>query len=74
MRLVRLVGMADSKAAETLHRAVPDELEQKACAVLQLAHDRKLALATAESCTGGLLAALLTVVRVSHEPAIEHVA
>ena len=55
--------MSTAKTAETLHPAVPDALEEKACEVLELAHDRKLSLATAESCTGGLLAALLTDVR-----------
>lgn len=49
--------------AETLHSAVPDRLEATACAVLQAAHDRNFTIATAESCTGGLLAALLTDVR-----------
>ena len=55
--------MRKNKAAETLHPAVPDALEKRASAVLEQAHDRKLCLATAESCTGGLLAALLTDVR-----------
>ena len=49
--------------AETLHPAVPDRLEAAARAVLQAAHDRTFTIATAESCTGGLLAALLTDVR-----------
>lgn len=55
--------MTKAKTAETLHDSVPDALEHKACAVLDKAHERKLMLATAESCTGGLLAALLTDVR-----------
>lgn len=55
--------MTKAKTAETLHDSVPDALEDKACAVLDKAHERKLMLATAESCTGGLLAALLTDVR-----------
>ncbi|MCT2558412.1 CinA family protein [Tsuneonella sp. YG55] len=46
--------------AETLDGALPDALQRQAHRVLDLAHERKLSLATAESCTGGLLAALLT--------------
>ncbi len=49
--------------AETLEPALPAGLERHACQLLDHAHDRKLQLATAESCTGGLLAALLTDVR-----------
>lgn len=45
---------------ETLDPALPEELQQKAEQVLQLACDKNLYLATAESCTGGLLGALLT--------------
>ena len=55
--------MSQHKTAETLHDSVPDSLEHKACQVLDRAHEKKLMLATAESCTGGLLAALLTDVR-----------
>ena len=44
----------------TLDPALPAEVQDRAEAVLELAHDRALKLATAESCTGGLLAALLT--------------
>ena len=44
----------------TLDPALPPEVQDRAEAVLELAHDRDLKLATAESCTGGLLAALLT--------------
>jgi nicotinamide-nucleotide amidase len=55
--------MSTQKTAETLHDSVPDALEHKACAVLDKAHNAKKMLATAESCTGGLLAALLTDVR-----------
>ncbi len=50
----------DREKAETLDHALPDALQEMSCRVLDLAHDRKLSLATAESCTGGLLAALLT--------------
>ena len=46
--------------AETLDPALPPEVQQLADKVLDLAHDKDLKLATAESCTGGLLAALLT--------------
>jgi len=46
--------------AETLDPALPQEVQKLADKVLDLAHDRDLKLATAESCTGGLLAALLT--------------
>jgi nicotinamide-nucleotide amidase len=46
--------------AETLDPALPREVQERADAVLDLAHDGDLKLATAESCTGGLLAALLT--------------
>lgn len=46
--------------ADTLDPALPDDVTEAAERVLQLACDRDLSLATAESCTGGLLAALLT--------------
>jgi nicotinamide-nucleotide amidase len=45
---------------DTLEPALPDEVLARADAVLELAKARKLSLAAAESCTGGLLAALLT--------------
>jgi nicotinamide-nucleotide amidase len=45
---------------ETLEPALPPEVEERAQRVLELACKRELYLATAESCTGGLLAALLT--------------
>lgn len=45
---------------ETLSPALPGDLERLAHAVLHLAFDRKVSLVTAESCTGGLLASLLT--------------
>lgn len=44
----------------TLDPALPDEVLDAAEEVLELAHGKALKLATAESCTGGLLAALLT--------------
>jgi nicotinamide-nucleotide amidase len=46
--------------AEALDPAVPPAVDELAKAVLREAHDRDLKLATAESCTGGLLASLLT--------------
>ena len=46
--------------AETLDRPLPRNLQDRACEVLQLACERERKLVTAESCTGGLLAALLT--------------
>lgn len=49
--------------AETLDPALPDPVQEKAGCVLDAAHENGLKLATAESCTGGLLAALLTDVR-----------
>ncbi|PTQ13052.1 damage-inducible protein CinA [Sphingomonas oleivorans] len=45
---------------ETLSAVMPDEVEAMAHAYLKEACDRDLTLATAESCTGGLLASLLT--------------
>jgi nicotinamide-nucleotide amidase len=45
---------------ETLSPALPDDLERLANETLQRACDRELSLVTAESCTGGLLASLLT--------------
>lgn len=46
--------------AETLSPILPAEIEAAAKAVLELACRDELTLATAESCTGGLLASLLT--------------
>jgi nicotinamide-nucleotide amidase len=51
------------KSTESLEPALPSELEQQACDLLDRADERELQIATAESCTGGLLAALLTDVR-----------
>ncbi len=50
----------DSKEAETLDPALPDSTLDRAKQVLELAHEADLRLAAAESCTGGLLSALLT--------------
>lgn len=49
--------MAD---ADTLSPALPTALEQRARLLLERACEREITLATAESCTGGLLASLLT--------------
>jgi nicotinamide-nucleotide amidase len=46
--------------AEALDPAIPDDIERLAQDVLSLACAKALMLATAESCTGGMLASLLT--------------
>lgn len=46
--------------AEALDPILPPDIDDLARAVLEAACDRELTLATAESCTGGLLASLLT--------------
>lgn len=46
--------------SETLEPALPDALTDAAERLMQATCDRKLKLVTAESCTGGLLASLLT--------------
>ena len=46
--------------AETLDPILPPDIAELAQAVLEAACARELTLATAESCTGGLLASLLT--------------
>ena len=47
-------------AAETLDPVLPNTVQNRAEHVLRAADEQELKLATAESCTGGLLAALLT--------------
>lgn len=49
-----------SDDAETLSPILPDRIEELACRVLERAGAADLSIATAESCTGGLLASLLT--------------
>ena len=46
--------------SETLEPALPDELDQRAEKLMRRLCDRDLRVATAESCTGGMMAALLT--------------
>jgi len=46
--------------SETLEPALPKELDEQAERVMRRLCDEKLCVATAESCTGGLLASLLT--------------
>lgn len=46
--------------SETLQAALPDHLDDQAERLMHRICDLKLTVATAESCTGGMLAALLT--------------
>ena len=46
--------------SETLEPALPDHLDEQAERLMHKLCDKKLTVATAESCTGGMLAALLT--------------
>ncbi len=46
--------------SETLEPALPDELDDTAERLMRRLCDAGLTVATAESCTGGMLAALLT--------------
>ena len=46
--------------SETLEPALPQELDRKAEQAMRRLCDKKLTVATAESCTGGMLASLLT--------------
>ncbi|MFN3931028.1 MAG: CinA family protein [Brevundimonas sp.] len=45
---------------ETLNPALTDDIEALVARVLEAAHQHGLSLATAESCTGGLIASVLT--------------
>ena len=56
-----------SRDAKTLNAALPDDLIDSAIAVLKTAEELDIAIASAESCTGGLIASLLTDIEgVSH--------
>ncbi|HEX6742404.1 MAG TPA: CinA family protein [Sphingomicrobium sp.] len=46
--------------SETLEPALPDHLDEQAERLMHQLCDAELSIATAESCTGGMLAALLT--------------
>jgi nicotinamide-nucleotide amidase len=46
--------------ANSLDRPLPDDLSEQADRLMRRLAERRLSVATAESCTGGLLAALLT--------------
>lgn len=46
--------------SETLEPALPDHLDEQAERLMHKICDRELKIATAENCTGGMLAALLT--------------
>jgi nicotinamide-nucleotide amidase len=59
--------MKDLNDTETLSPVLPNETEEATRRLLAKACDRGLMLATAESCTGGMLASLLTDVQgVAH--------
>src|SRR5689334_6323252 len=49
-----------ARLSETLEAALPDHLDEQAERLMHQLCDKKLTVATAESCTGGMLAALLT--------------
>jgi nicotinamide-nucleotide amidase len=53
-------GALDLAGTETLFPVIPDELEAELKRLLTKCHEREIMLATAESCTGGMLASLLT--------------
>src|SRR5205085_3561538 len=49
-----------ARLSETLEPALPDHLDEQAERLMHRLCDQGLTVATAESCTGGMLAALLT--------------
>src|SRR4051794_1415969 len=49
-----------TRVSETLEPALPDDLDRQAERAMRRLCDKELTVATAESCTGGLLASLLT--------------
>ena len=49
--------------SETLEPALPDELDEQAERLMRRLCDKELTVSTAESCTGGMLAALLTDIK-----------
>jgi nicotinamide-nucleotide amidase len=57
------VDGTDVNETETLSPSLPDDLEESTRRLLEKACERELTLATAESCTGGMLASLLTDVQ-----------
>jgi len=60
-------GGSNLNDTETLSPVLPDALEEATRRLLAKACERELVLATAESCTGGMLASLLTDVQgVAH--------
>ena len=46
--------------SETLEPALPDDLDERAERLMRRVCDREWTVATAESCKGGMIAALLT--------------
>ena len=61
------LGNSNLNDTETLSPVIPDEVEEATRRLLAKACERDLILATAESCTGGMLASLLTDVQgVAH--------
>src|SRR3954451_22799926 len=59
-RLARAGAQGRARLSETLEPALPDHLDEQAERLMHRLCDQGLTVATAESCTGGMLAALLT--------------
>lgn len=57
---INKIDLGEFFVTETLSAALPELLERRVHAVLKAACDREIRLATAESCTGGLVASVLT--------------